>query len=252
MQVLAGNVRTSLFNFTVMNIVITGATKGIGRAVGQRFAEDKQGHCFFLCARNNKALEELQREWTDKCPGIDVRVQACDLGNTGELKNFTDWILKQTDRVDILVNNAGLFIPGNVHDEEDGLLEKIMQINLFAPYHLTRRLLTAMIKHKSGHIFNIASIAALQAYPGGGAYGISKFALDGFSKNLRHEMKGHGIKVTVVHPGATYTDSWKSSGISPDRFMKAEDIAQMIYAASQVSPQACVEEIIIRPQLGDL
>jgi short-subunit dehydrogenase len=109
-----------------------------------------------------------------------------------------------------------------------------------------------MMRYKSGHIFNIASIAALQAYPGGGSYGISKFALDGFSKNLRHEMKEQGIKVTVVYPGATYTDSWKSSGISADRFMKAEDIAHMIYAASQLSPQACVEEIVIRPQLGDI
>jgi short-subunit dehydrogenase len=158
----------------------------------------------------------------------------------------------QTDRVDILVNNAGIFIPGNVHDEEEGLLEKVMQVNLFAPYHLTRLLLPAMIRYKSGHIFNIASIAALQAYPGGGSYGISKFALDGFSKNLRHEMKQHGIKVTVVYPGATYTDSWKSSGISADRFMKVEDISKLIYTTSQLSPQACVEEILVRPQLGDL
>jgi len=65
-------------------------------------------------------------------------------------------------------------------------------------------------------------------------------------------MKPYGIKVTSVYPGATYTDSWSSSGISPDRFMKVEDIAKMIYAASQLSPQACVEDIIVRPQLGDL
>ena len=64
-------------------------------------------------------------------------------------------------------------------------------------------------------------------------------------------MKPHGIKVTSVLPGATYTDSWKSTGISADRFMKVDDIAKMIYAASQLSPQACVEDIIIRPQLGD-
>jgi short-subunit dehydrogenase len=105
---------------------------------------------------------------------------------------------------------------------------------------------------KAGHIFNLCSVASLAAYPGGGAYSISKFALLGFSKNLRNELKEHGIKVTAVIPGAAYTDSWKSSGISEERFMQAADIAKMVYAASQLSPQAAVEEIVMRPQLGDL
>lgn len=235
-----------------MVIVITGASKGIGKAIAEKFADDKQGHTFFLCSRSQDTLKLLEKELHGRFPRTKIYTRACDMSHTEQVKNFAEWILQQTDRVDILVNNAGVFMPGNVHNEEEGLLEKIMQVNLFAPYHLTRLLLTAMIKQKSGHIFNIASIAALQAYPGGGSYGISKFALDGFSKNLRHEMKPHGIKVTTVYPGATYTDSWKSSGLSPDRLMKSDDIAKMIYAASQLSPQACVEEIVIRPQLGDL
>ena len=76
--------------------------------------------------------------------------------------------------------------------------------------------------------------------------------MDGFSKNLRHEMKPYNIKVTSVYPGAVYTDSWSGSNIDPQRIMQAEDIATMIYAVTQLSPQACVEEIVIRPQLGDL
>jgi short-subunit dehydrogenase len=109
-----------------------------------------------------------------------------------------------------------------------------------------------MMKAKSGHIFNICSIASLNAYENGGAYSISKFAMYGFSKNLREEMKPYGIKVTHVLPGAAYTDSWSGSGIDPGRIMEAADIARMIYAAAHLSQQACVEEIIIRPQLGDL
>ncbi|HTL10732.1 MAG TPA: SDR family NAD(P)-dependent oxidoreductase, partial [Chitinophagaceae bacterium] len=81
---------------------------------------------------------------------------------------------------------------------------------------------------------------------------ISKFALLGFSKNLREELKPHQVKVTTVLPGAAYTDSWSGSGIDPARIMEAADIAKMIYAAAQLSPQACVEEIVLRPQLGDL
>jgi NADP-dependent 3-hydroxy acid dehydrogenase YdfG len=113
-------------------------------------------------------------------------------------------------------------------------------------------LLPGMMKVKSGHIFNICSIASLDAYNNGGAYSISKFAMYGFSKNLREEMKPHGIKVTHVLPGASYTDSWAGSGIDPKRIMEAGDIAKMVYAAAHLSPQACVEEIIVRPQQGDL
>jgi short-subunit dehydrogenase len=109
-----------------------------------------------------------------------------------------------------------------------------------------------MIKVGKGHIFNICSIAALKAYPQGGSYSISKFALDGFSKNLREELKNTGIKVTGVYPGATYTNSWAESGVTPTRIMEAQDIATMIYSATQLSPQAVVEDIVMRPLLGDL
>ena len=128
----------------------------------------------------------------------------------------------------------------------------MIEVNLYSAYHLTRVLLPAMMKQKSGHIFNICSIASLQAYPNGGSYSISKFALAGFSKNLREEMKPHGIKVTAVYPGAAYTDSWAASGIDKKRFMEANDIADMIFAASQLSTKACVEDIVLRPQLGDI
>jgi short-subunit dehydrogenase len=104
----------------------------------------------------------------------------------------------------------------------------------------------------AGHIFNICSIASLAAYENGGAYSISKFALLGFSKNLRLELKDSGIKVTAVCPGAVFTNSWAGSGVDPKRIMDANDIAKMIYAATQLSAQAVVEDIVMRPQLGDL
>jgi NADP-dependent 3-hydroxy acid dehydrogenase YdfG len=98
----------------------------------------------------------------------------------------------------------------------------------------------------------MSSIAALKAYQNGGSYSISKFALTGFSKNLREELLQHGIKVTTVYPGATMTSSWEGSGIDPNRIMESSDIAKMVVAASKLSPQACVEDIVIRPILGDL
>jgi NADP-dependent 3-hydroxy acid dehydrogenase YdfG len=151
-----------------------------------------------------------------------------------------------------LVNNAGLFIPGTVESEEDGTLETMIETNLYSAYYLTRAVLPAMVKQKSGLIVNICSVASLQAYPNGGAYSISKYALAGFTKNLREEMKGKGIKVTAIYPGAAYTDSWAKSGIERSRFMEADDVAATIFGLTQLSPKAVIEEIIMRPQLGDI
>jgi short-subunit dehydrogenase len=235
-----------------MNIVITGASKGIGKAIAEKFAEDKQGHGLFLCARNNETLQLAGKELQGRFPRTSIYTRPCDIGKKEEVKEFGEWVIEQGEKIDVLVNNAGPFIPGNIHDEKDGILEEMISVHLFGAYHLTRILLPGMIKQRSGYIINICSIASLDAYPNGGAYSVSKFALAGFSKNLRHEMKPHGIKVIAVYPGAVYTDSWSGSNIDPACIMKAEDIAKMIYAATQLSPQACVEDIIIRPQLGDL
>ncbi|HNR17222.1 MAG TPA: SDR family oxidoreductase, partial [Chitinophagaceae bacterium] len=142
--------------------------------------------------------------------------------------------------------------PGSVNNEPEGVLESQIATNLYSAYHVTRTVLPLMMQQKRGHIFNICSIASLDAYPNGGAYSISKFAMYGFSKNLREEMKPHGIKVTAVHPGAVMTDSWGNYDNSTKRIMEADDIAKMVFASSQLSAQACVEDIIIRPILGDL
>jgi short-subunit dehydrogenase len=236
----------------LMNIVITGASKGLGKAIAERFADDKQGHKLLLCSRTKEALQLTGKELQGRFPRTTILTKTCDLSDKTDVKKFAAWVLQQGGKLDILVNNAGSFIPGSVHNEEEGVLEKMIDLNLYGAYHLTRALLPSMMEQKSGHIFNICSIASLQAYTNGGAYSISKYALAGFSRNLREEMKPFGIKVTAVYPGAAYTDSWKGSGVSPKRIMQADDIARMIYAASQLSAQACVEDIVIRPQLGDI
>lgn len=235
-----------------MNIVITGASKGLGKAIAEVFAHDKQGHSFYLCARNQVELERTGKELQGRFPRINMYTRTCDVGDKISVREFGKWVLRQTEQVDILVNNAGTFVPGSVHSEDEGALEKTIETNLYGAYRLTRMLLPGMMESRSGHIFNICSIAALDAYDNGGSYSISKYALYGFSKNLRKEMMPHNIKVTHVLPGAAYTNSWSGTGIDPKRIMEANDIARMVYAAAHLSPQACVEEIIVRPQLGDL
>jgi short-subunit dehydrogenase len=232
-----------------MNVVITGAGKGIGRSIAAAFAAG--GASLFLCSRNkerlNNTIAELQKEF----PKSNISAKPVDLSIKEETKQFADWCL-QSGAPDILINNAGDFMPGGVCNEPEGTLEKMIAVNLYSAYHLTRALLPKMIEAKRGHIFNMCSIASLHAYKNGGSYSISKFALMGFSKNLREELKDHHIKVTAVYPGAVMTDSWSGFDNSNNRIMLADDVAKMILAASKLSPQAVVEDIILRPLLGDL
>ncbi|MFN2458582.1 MAG: SDR family oxidoreductase [Chitinophagaceae bacterium] len=233
-----------------MNVVITGASRGIGKAISEVFAS--HGYNLFLCSRNEQTLQDTVQELKAKFSKVSVHARAFNLGDKQQAGMFGNWVLQTAESIDVLINNVGSFVPGNISNEPDGALEEMLAVNLYSAYYVTRALLPKMMEAKTGHIFNISSIAALKAYPNGGAYSISKYAVAGFSKNLREELKPHSIKVTTVFPGAVYTDSWKGSGVAEERIMEAEDIAKTIFAASQLSPQAVVEEIVIRPQLGDL
>ena len=237
-------------NIKGKNIVITGASKGIGKALAAAFAAE--GARLFLCARNATQLNNTVAELQLQYPGVVIKSTTADLSVKDQTIAFGKWINQQVTAVDILVNNAGQFLPGSAHNEPDGILEQMIQTNLYSAYHLTRTLLPAMMEYKQGYIFNICSIASLQAYSNGGSYSISKFALMGFSKNLREELKPYNIKVAAVYPGAVLTDSWGNYDNSNHRIMEATDIAAMILAACKLSAGAVMEDIILRPQLGDL
>lgn len=232
-----------------MNVVVTGASKGIGKAIAEIFAA--YGHHLFICSRGEVALYKAVEDLQAKYPAAIIKAKPFDLSRKEEAKAFGVWCLEY-GVPDILVNNAGLFEPGSVHNEPEGTLESQLATNLYSAYHLTRTVLPWMMEKQAGHIFNMCSIASLHAYANGGAYSISKFAIHGFSKNLREEMKPHGIKVTSVFPGAVMSDSWSGFDNSKKRIMEAGDIAKLVYAASQLSLAACVEDIVVRPQLGDL
>lgn len=230
-------------------LVVTGGTRGIGKAILERFAAGGFDVC--TCSRNKKDLEKLQVELSGKYK-VECIHFATDMSKKADVKAFTDFVASLNRPVDVLVNNAGNFLPGSVIDEPEGTLESMIEHNLYSAYYTTRGIAPAMKRTRSGHIFNMCSIASIQAYPNGGSYAVSKFALLGLSKMLREDLKGSGVRVTAVLPGATYTDSWASSGYPEDRFMTVEDIAEIIWTTHAMSPRSVVEEILIRPQLGDI
>jgi short-subunit dehydrogenase len=231
------------------SIVVTGGTKGIGRAIIQKFA--RNGFDVFTCSRNDSDLQLLKAAFDVDFPSQKIEVMPADLSKKEDVIEFSQMV-KSYVTPDVIVNNTGIFLPGSIHSEPEGNFELIMQTNLFSAYYLTRAFTSELIERKSGHIFSIGSIAGLTAYANGGSYAISKWAMLGFTKCLRQELKEYNIKVTSVLPGATYTASWEGVEIPEERFMKVEDIAESIWSAYNLSPYSVVEEIVIRPQLGDL
>lgn len=229
--------------------VITGGTKGIGKALVNIFSEN--GLDIAVCARNLDDLNELKEEVQQKY-GNKVHIMRTDMSDKAEVEYFAKFIKSLEVPVEVLINNAGVFVPGEIHKEEDGVLEKMIETNLYSAYNMTRGLIKGMKKAKSGHVFNVCSTASFMAYVNGGSYCISKFALLGMTKVLREEMKEYGVRVTAVMPGATYTASWEGAGLPKDRFMRSKDVASAIWNAYEMSDRTVIEEIIMRPQLGDI
>jgi short-subunit dehydrogenase len=232
-------------------VVVTGGSQGIGRAVVARFLQ--AGYTVATCARSAEALAQLEAELSAAAPAA-LHTLPADLSQYADCQRFAEFVLGLNLPLAALINNAGAFAPGRLQDEpaDGSRLREMLAANLLSAYDVTRALLPAFVAQRQGHIFTICSTASLMAYPNGGSYGIAKFALLGFTKTLREELKTQGIRVTAVLPGATLTRSWDGVGEPAERFIRCEDVAEAVFSAFGLSPQAVVEEIVIRPQLGDL
>ena len=233
-----------------MNAVITGASKGLGKAIALALAKKEIN--LFITSRSESDLDKVKQELLAINPAIKVFYSPCDVSVKEQVNSLAKSILSVFRELDILINNAGVFLSGNIANELESNLEIQMNTNLYSAYHLTRALLPNILHKKSGHIINICSIASIAPYPNGSSYCISKFALLGFSKCLREELKDSGIRVTSILPGATWSDSWSGVDLPTDRLMQADDVAKVVVCAIELSPSAVLEEIILRPQLGDL
>ena len=154
-------------------IIITGATKGIGRAIAERFASE--GFDLAVCARNTDDLKAMKTAFKAQFPKVKLHIKKADLSKKKQVMAFAEFVKKTWDKCDVLVNNAGVFLPGEITKEEDGVLESQIETNLYSAYHLTRAILPLVKKH--GLIINMCSIASFMAYPNGGSYSISKLSL---------------------------------------------------------------------------
>lgn len=226
-----------------MNAIITGATKGIGKAIAVALA--KQGYNIIACARNMDELIAFEKELSQF--GVSVLTITTDCSIKAEVIDFVEQAMTFAPEIDILVNNVGVFIPGSLLDEEDEVFEVQQQLNINAAYYISKRIGKLMRKQGFGHIFNICSIASKTPVENAGSYSVTKAAMLSLNHVLRGELAPYNVKVTAIMPGSTYTASWDGTTIAKEKFVQPEDIAKAITNVLALSNGANVEELVITP-----
>lgn len=227
-------------------VVITGASQGIGAAIAREFAREVRGVRLVLLARNEKNLKRVAAA-CDKL-GARSRVVACDVTDPTSVEVAAAAV----GNVDVLINNAGRFVGRSFLEITTDEFDEMVATNLRSLFLVSKAFVPAMVKRKRGHIFNMSSVAGIQSYPGGAGYCPAKYGVTGLTSVMRDELREHSILVTGVFPGATFTPSWKGSGVPASRMMPAKAVARAIVDAWRLGPDSVVEEIVLRPPQGDL
>lgn len=228
-----------------MTAIITGATKGIGNAIAFELAS--KGYSLALGARSSSDLEKLKNNFQQLHPQKTVLIKSCDFSIKKQIDEFSDFVKKNFNQIDVIVNNVGIYHEGTISEDGNGVLENLMDTNLYSAYHLTRNFTDIMKAQKSGYIFNICSVTSLSPRITAAAYSITKAALLSFSKALSNEMREHHIKVTSVIPGSVNTSSWDNINAPKEQFVQPTDIAKIISTCLDMSQFAIVDEIVISP-----
>ena len=233
-----------------MNAVITGATKGMGRAIAIKLAQ--LGYDLALCARKQTEIDTFCQELMAINPSINAAGLSTDCINPADVESFANFVQQHFPKVDVLINNVGVYYPGSLLDEDDNSLSEQWQVNVNTAYSLCRTFGRQMRQEKSGHIINICSIASINPVAEAGSYTVTKFALLGLTRVLRLELMDHNVKVTAILPGSTLTNSWAGTEIPANRLVAAEDISNAVAFCLQNSVGANPDELVISPAMGQV
>ncbi len=230
-------------------VVVTGASQGIGQAVAEAFAQEPEAR-LALMARSQDKLDAVAAQC--RARGAEAAVFPCDVTDDAAVHRTATAILARWGAPDVLVNNAGFFQPGAVRETTAELFRRQVAVNLTSAFVVTQAFLEAMVVRGRGHLFYMASVASIRAYEGAAAYCAAKHGLLGLARVVREETKALGLRVTTLLPGATLTPSWDGVDLPEARFMPPEDIARALVDIYHLSDRTVVEEILLRPQPGDI
>ena len=224
--------------------VITGAGRGIGKAIALKLAE--LGAHTVLCGRAREALE--QTAFAIKDAGGKTSAIECDVTDLGSVEALATRVARTFQRLDILVNNAGIGGPaGPLHQLAPEDWDRVMNTNLRGVYYCIRSLAPIMMKARSGHIINISSLAGKNALPNAAAYAASKWGLNGLTYSVAEELRAHNIRVSVICPGSTHTEFSPHPGKNAEKMLLASDVAHVVAMLVSQAPQSFASEILLRP-----
>jgi len=232
------------------NALITGATKGMGRAIA--FALAKQGLNLAICSRNIKDLEQIKAELLNINQQISVITLEADATKKDQLLNFAKTAEQKLGFIQVIVNNIGIYQPTSILDDSEDTFDYQLSANLRPAYELYRYFGKKLAAAKDGHIFNICSIAAITPVVEAGMYSVTKAATLSLSNIMRLEMQQYGVKVTSVIPGSTLTSSWDGMQVDANKMVLPDDIASAVIAIYNMSAGANVNEITITPVFGQI
>ncbi len=229
---------------------VTGASRGIGKEIAKQFASIGCEVC--LSSRSERELQSVKKEIVQL--GGHAHVFRCDISNLKSIQNTAQSIKRQIGNVDVLINNAGITVFKSFSNTSLIEFNDIIQTNLIGQVACIKSVLPSMVKRKGGWIFNILSNAAVKTFEGSSAYTTAKSGMRGFGKVLREEMRNSNVKVVSVLPGPVETEMWSVSSRKKlsYRMMSAKSVAESVLSVYQMPDDVVVDEIRIRPMLGDI
>lgn len=222
------------------NAFITGAGKGIGKAVAIALA--KEGVNLILVSRTKSDIDQLAEE-TSKL-GVKTLALAADVSDINSINAAAEKAIAEFKSIDILINSAGIASFGKFLELEPKAWERIIQVNLMGTYYTTRAIIPNMIERQTGDIINISSTAGLNGNALTSAYSASKFAVLGLTDSLMQEMRKHNIRVTALTPSTVATDMAKDLNLTdgnPEKVMQSEDMADLIIAQLKLNRRVFIK-----------
>ena len=229
--------------FAQETAIVTGGSRGIGLAIARRLG--RRGARVALCARNAEAAEQAARALRDE--GVEALGAAADVTSAASVRAFVERVREACGGVSLLVNNAGIgiFRPALQLEEDDW--DRVLDTNLKGAWLMSRAVAPLMVAAGRGQIIHIASLAGKNTFAGGGAYCASKWGLRGLAGCLAEELRGQGIRVSLIFPGSVHTEFSPHAGKDPGRMLQPEDVAQVVEMLVGQSPGSYVSEVDLRP-----
>jgi len=226
-----------------MKAIVTGATKGIGRAITMALAAE--GYDLGLGARNLTDLDSLRKEINTLFPDVEVITKSADFSQRHETRNFADTFIHYWGDIDVLVNNVGQYDEDSLDDFSESKLNDLLNVNFYSALRLTQPFIPEFKKRKNGHIINICSVLSKSIRVDAASYTMSKQLLYSYTKILREDLRASNVKVTAILPGSTNTSSWEGIEAPIQEFVQPQDLANGVVMALKSS--GMVEELEIKP-----